>query len=148
VHENVVVNNVAYGLLLFADGLNPRSADVVISVATYLDAVGYILKHSPIGGMTRTPNAAASWSPLPTPAGANPTDCPPLGAAAVDPVNVGTFYLGGLCGVLQGTSDGAQLTAINKGLPANVAVDALAVTQSGKTIYAGLFGRGVYAYRP
>lgn len=56
------------------------------------------------------------------------------------------FYAGGTCGVLKGTQYGAKLKAMNAGLPTNIPVYDLAIAPSGKSIYAAVYGGGVYSF--
>lgn len=87
---------------------------------------------------------ANTWQPLAPPTGVNPGDCPPIKAIASAPA--ATFYAGGECGVLIGTSTGMQMAAMNAGMPPNLQVSSLAVTPSGTDIYAGTEGGGVFRF--
>jgi hypothetical protein len=83
-----------------------------------------------------------SWA---EPDGAAEGACEPLGPIVADPVTFGTFYTGGGCGVLQGTSSGTQMVSMNLGLPLNTQVSALAITPNASDLYAGTLG-GVYRF--
>ena len=85
-------------------------------------------------------------TPIGPPDGADPGACDPLGAAVFDPVTAGNFYIASGCGVARGSNFGAQLTAMNLGLPLNLQVAALAITPNASDLYAGSQGGGVYRY--
>jgi len=89
---------------------------------------------------------ANPWTPWDAPAGLSATDCLPITALTADPVTPATFYAGGLCGVLKGTVPGASTTTLGAGLPANVPVDAIAITPTAGDLYAATYGGGVYHY--
>jgi photosystem II stability/assembly factor-like uncharacterized protein len=87
-----------------------------------------------------------SWTAWAAAAGTGAGNCAPVNSIAVVPQTPSTFYAGTNCGVLQGTNNGATVMPLSKGLPAGVAVNAIVVPTTGKTIFAGTYGRGVYAY--
>ena len=89
-------------------------------------------------GVTDTP-----WA---EPDGASESSCEPLGPLVVNPLVPTTFYAGGGCGVLVGTNDGAQMVAMNLGLPANLQVTAIAITATASDLYIGSPAGGVYRY--
>jgi hypothetical protein len=47
---------------------------------------------------------------------------------------------------IQGTVLGASTTALGAGLPANMPVDAIAITPTAGDLYAATYGGGVYHY--
>jgi photosystem II stability/assembly factor-like uncharacterized protein len=85
------------------------------------------------------------YAPWPVPVGVDASDCPPITTIVGDPSAAATIYVAGACGVLKGSNDGADLVAMSTGLP-NQQVNALAITPSGNTLYAGLAAGGVYAW--
>lgn len=85
------------------------------------------------------------WQALAMPTGVDPASCPPVKAIAGSPT-AGTFYAGAACGVLEATSNGDKVAAMNTGMPQALQVNALAVTPAGSDIYAGTQGGGVLRY--
>jgi photosystem II stability/assembly factor-like uncharacterized protein len=134
-------------------------ADGIVAGATGAFIENYITVDSPLpngalgfaknnfkGGATFDTTSSSGWTPWAPPSGVMPGNCPPLAAIVADPTNPATFYAGGQCGVLKGTNTGKKLVAMNSGLPVNISIDALAIAPSGKTVYAGAYGGGVYSY--
>ena len=79
--------------------------------------------------------------PYPEIIGGDVAECAVLTAVLFDPVVAHVGYVGADCGVGKGTT--TKLAVINAGMP-NAGVKALAITPSGKWLYAGLDGGGVY----
>ncbi len=81
--------------------------------------------------------------PLPYPAvsGGDVAECAVLTSVLFDPVVANLGFVGADCGVGMGTT--ARVAAINAGLPV-AGVKALAITPTGKTVFAGLDGGSVY----
>jgi photosystem II stability/assembly factor-like uncharacterized protein len=73
------------------------------------------------------------------------SSCKPYTAAINDPKKAGNFYASGACGVLSVTDLGTIVTPLKKGMPANVAANALAIVPAGTKLYAAT-GHGVYKY--
>ena len=125
---------------------------VGLAFTTYLgldkaaNFLGFDKTSGPAGAGTVAP--ATGWTGWAQPTGVDPSTCPPLAAVIANDATPSTFYAGGLCGVLKGTSYGARLVAFGGSLPANTQVDALALTPDGKTVYAGIYGGGVYSLTP
>ena len=84
--------------------------------------------------------------PYPTTVGVSIGDCLPLTSFLTDPNAPSDGYVGGGCGVLKATNDGAVLTAMNTGYPDAPAVSSLVVTPAGNTLYAGFDGGSVYQF--
>jgi hypothetical protein len=92
------------------------------------------------GGVFKSTNAGASWTPA-------DTGLPNLAinALAIDPSNPATFFAGTMGGgVFKSTDSGGTWAAINTGLT-NLSITALALDPNGVTpLYAGLWGGGVW----
>ena len=100
------------------------------------------------GAPARGAPAAAEtmqWLPWLPPDGAFGEDCVPAQTVVASPVDPTIFYMGGDCGVVQGTQSGQQMVAMSLGLPPNLPVTALAITPTAGDLYAGTNG-GVYRY--
>ena len=72
--------------------------------------------------------------------------CAPATSIAEDPLTAGAFYATSACGVLRATRYGAQVSTSNAGLPAGIAMNAIAITPSGVDLYAGAQAGGVWRY--
>ncbi|MBP8296730.1 MAG: hypothetical protein KAX84_11525 [Burkholderiales bacterium] len=120
-------------------GFNPTGSLV--------SALDFLLNTAKLSSLTlgSTESFIPSFTPpFPATTGADLADCLPITILLLDPNSANAGYVGGACGVLQGTS--AQLTAINSGLPAGFKVNSLAITPSGNVLYAALDGGSVYQY--
>ena len=90
--------------------------------------------------------AGVTATPWAEPDGASESACEPLGPLVPNPLVPTTFYAGSGCGVLVGTNSGAQMVAMDLGLPANLQVTAIAITPNASDLYIGSLGGGVYRY--
>jgi photosystem II stability/assembly factor-like uncharacterized protein len=90
--------------------------------------------------------AGVTVTPWASPDGADASSCGALGPIVPDPVDTTMFYTGGGCGVLRASNSGAQMVAMDLGLPLNLKVVALAITPSASDLYAGSQGGGVYRF--
>ena len=106
---------------------DPRNPTVV-----YMTAVGGIYKGSFTGGR---------WQKL-------GGDLIGTDSLLVDPRRPGVLYAGGLLdGVSRSTNGGRTWKAFNRGLSKNNSVVSLAADATGRVLYAGTYGGGVFDYR-
>jgi hypothetical protein len=115
-------------------------ADVISELACLLAAKFYDVPNS-IGFSRSATSWNTPWGPWGPTQGADGSLCTPLATIVTDPSVFGTFFAGGACGVLHGSNNGEQVVAMNAGLPANLQVNALAITTSSDTLYAGDYRR-------
>ena len=90
--------------------------------------------------------AGVTVTPWAEPDGASEAICAPLGPLVGNPLVPTTVYAGSGCGVLVGTNSGAQMVAMNLGMPANLQVTAIDITPNASDLYIGSLGSGVYRY--
>jgi len=94
------------------------------------------------------PATETIWAP-PDGSSTEAAACAPL-SSVVNPVDVtgASFYAGADCGVLFGTDYGATVVTMNNGLPTSLQMNAMAVTPSGNSVYAGAQSGGVWQLTP
>ena len=112
-----------------------------------LNGLSFLFNQSGAGGSDHIASTAISLPATPwgQTDGAYATNCQPLAAIVINPLDSTNFYAGGGCGVLIGTNSGQQVVSMSLGLPASLQVNALAITPTASDLYAGTLG-GVYRY--
>jgi hypothetical protein len=130
---------------------NPSGVSALSSVTLFSYAAGQVSAHvgaayggTALGYFLASVAAPTAWTAWAAPTGVTTSACAPITALAVNPKTPTNFYAGGLCGVLRGTNNGTQLAAWSAGLPTGVAVRVLIASPTGKKVFAGTGGRGVY----
>lgn len=92
------------------------------------------------GGLYKSTDTGVSWNPV--------SGLPATGVYVLqfDPASHSTFYACTNVGLFKSTDSGTSWTALNAGLT-NLVVNAFAILPgSGETLYAGIFGGGVYRF--